>query len=357
MKKTNQILSLVIVFLMILAVSARRDGKILGYKIGAKEATEETVKSDTVRVEKDGTIVVNTTPLAKDIVGYGGNVPLEISVKDGKITGIKALDNSESPEFFGQAKSLFNRWTGKTVDEATAMKVDAVSGATYSSKAIIGNMQRGLAYVQKASAEKSAASSFDFSAKTICGILVALMAAIVPLFYKNKRYRIVQQVLNVAVLGFWCGSCVSYASIISFSSNGLKPLAFPVATILLIIAFIYPLFGKRSYYCANVCPLGSLQELAGRCGTYKVKMGAKTLKRLDLFRQLLWAALMLCLWSGAWFGWVDLEPFSAFIIQSASVAAIVIAVAFVLLSIVIPRPYCRFVCPMGTLFKIGQSDK
>ena len=76
-----------------------------------------------------------------------------------------------------------------------------------------------------------------------------------------------------------------------------------------------------------------------------------------LFRQLLWAALMLCLWSGAWFGWVDTEPFSAFIIQSASVAAIVIAVAFVLLSIVMPRPYCRFVCPMGTLFKIGQSDK
>lgn len=98
---------------MILAVSARRDGKILGYKIGAKEATEETVKSDTVRVEKDGTIVVNTTPLAKDIVGYGGNVPLEISVKDGKITGIKALDNSESPEFFNQAKSLFDQWTGK----------------------------------------------------------------------------------------------------------------------------------------------------------------------------------------------------------------------------------------------------
>ena len=122
-----------------------------------------------------------------------------------------------------------------------------------------------------------------------------------------------QQVLNVAVLGFWCGSCLSYASLISFTSNGLKPLAFPIATLLLIVAFVYPLFGKKSYYCANVCPFGSLQELAGRCVNYRIRIGATTAKRLDRLRQVLWAALMLCLWTGVWFDWVDIEPFSAFI--------------------------------------------
>ena len=71
------------------------------------------MKSDTLRVEKDGTVVVNTAPLAKDIVGYGGNVPLEISIQDGKVTSIKAQANSETPEFFGKAKSLFARWTGR----------------------------------------------------------------------------------------------------------------------------------------------------------------------------------------------------------------------------------------------------
>jgi polyferredoxin len=35
----------------------------------------------------------------------------------------------------------------------------------------------------------------------------------------------------------------------------------------------------------------------------------------------------------------------------------VLAVAFVLLSIVVPRPYCRFVCPTGTLMKTAEMSK
>ena len=85
-------------------------------------------------------------------------------------------------------------------------------------------------------------------------------------------------------------------------------------------------------------------------------MKPKTAKRLDLFRQLLWAVLMLCLWTGVWFDWIDYEPFSAFVFQSASWVVIVIAVVFVSLSTVIIRPYCRFVCPTGSLFKYSQQS-
>ena len=66
---------------------------------------------------------------------------------------------------------------------------------------------------------------------------------------------------------------------------------------------------------------------------------------------------MLCLWSGVWFDWIDYEPFSAFVVKSASWVAIVIGVAFLLLSTVVMRPYCRFVCPMGTLFKLSQGNR
>jgi polyferredoxin len=86
-------------------------------------------------------------------------------------------------------------------------------------------------------------------------------------------------------------------------------------------------------------------------------MKPKTVKRLDRFRQLLWAVLMFCLWTGIWFDWIDYEPFSAFIFQSASWVVIGIAIAFVLLSTIVMRPYCRFVCPTGTLFKISQNNK
>ena len=356
-KKIKQIVCLIICFLMVTAVSVRRDGKLLGHNFSESKKTTQTVGNDTMRVASDGTIVINTTSLGKDITGYGGNVPLEIFIKDGRVSDIKALPNTETPEFFDHAKTLFAKWKGKKVEEAATMKVDAASGATFSSKAIIGNMQRRLAYAAKTTAEKHWYSQFDVSAKAIAGLAVALMAAIIPLFYKNRRYRTVQQLLNVGVLGFWCGSMMSYASLIGFMSNGINVIAFPVATILLIVAFVYPLFGKKSYYCTHVCPYGSLQELVGRCVGFKVKMKATTVHRLNIVRQLLWAVLMVCLWSGAWFGWIDDEPFSAFIVESASWAAIVIAVVFILLSTVVMRPYCRFVCPMGTLFKLSQNSK
>ena len=64
---------------------------------------------------------------------------------------------------------------------------------------------------------------------------------------------------------------------------------------------------------------------------------------------------MLCMWIGLWFTWVEYEAFSAFIFESASPIVIGIAFVFVLLSLAIPRPYCRFVCPTGTLFKIAQK--
>lgn len=353
--KSIQILSLAIVFLMMAAVSIRRDHKLLGHDFAEQEVVKS--QSDTMRTEADGTIIINTKSLAKDISGYGGQVPLEIYIKDGRVSQVKALPNSETPEFFGRASTLLSRWNGKTLDEAAQTKVDAVSGATYSSRGIIGNMQRGLQYAGKHATKPSLWQEMDLSAKTIAGLIVALMAAIVPLFIKNRRYRMVQQLLNIGVLGFWCGSFMSYSSLIGYVSNGIHPLSMLLPTLLLIVAFIYPLFGKKSYYCTNVCPYGSLQELAGRCTKRKLKMSSATIKRLDTFRKLLWGALMICLWTGVWGSWVDYEPFSAFIFQSASWAAIAIAVLFIVLSLFTPRPYCRFVCPMGTLFKVSQSSK
>lgn len=352
--KLQQLLSLLTCVLLVMAVSIRRDGKVVGRELKQQQAN--STKTETMVVLEDGSVRLNTTELGKDIIGYGGTVPLEIILENGKVKSVKALENSETPDFFKEASALLTKWNGRTVEEAQKLKVDAVSGATFSSKAIIGNVQRGLQYAAKNPVQDSIWAEIDFSSKAIAGLIVVLLAAIVPLFVKDRRYRISQQILNVIVLGFWCGSFLNYTSIVSYMSNGMNVLTLIVPVIMLITAFVYPLFGKKSYYCTHVCPFGSLQELAGKCVGYKIKMKPKTTKRLDMFRQLLWAVLMLCLWTGVWFDWIDYEPFSAFVFQSASWVVIVIAVVFVALSMVIVRPYCRFVCPTGSLFKYSQQS-
>lgn len=361
--------SLLVCLLIIASLAIVKHGEFMGYSVKPKADQRQTVSNDTLHVLDNGSVVVNTTNLAPDVMGYAGKVPLEITVKDGIVQEVRAKDNAETKEFFEQAATLLGRWKGKSVDEAMRMKVDAVSGATFSSKAIIENVQRGLAYakqkgvtavegedeVAEGSDDSSKALGFELSVKSVAGLIVVLLAAILPLFVKNKRYRLCQSVLNVVVLGFWCGSFLSYTSLIGYAAHGINSLALIIPVIMLTVAFIYPLFGKKSYYCTNVCPFGSLQFLAGKCVKYSVRMGQKTLKRLDLFRQILWALLMLCIWSGVWSEWMDYEPFSAFLFLTASWVTLVIAIVFFLLSFVVARPYCRFVCPMGTLLKYSQS--
>ena len=358
--KIQQVCSLIVCLLILSSLAIVKQGEWMGHELKQKTEAAKGVDNDTLRTLADGTMVINTTSLGTDITGYAGKVPLEISVKDGKVVNVKALDNAETPDFFELASDLLTKWNGKTIEEAMQTKVDAVSGATFSSKAIIGNMQRGLQYAQGQQAlasEGNALSGFDFSVKNIAGLIVVLMAAILPLFVKNRKYHLCQLVLNVVVLGFWCGAFLSYTSLIGYMAHGINVLAVIIPVVMLITAFIYPLFGKKTYYCTHVCPFGSLQQVAGKCVKYKVKMSQKTTHRLDIFRQVLWALLMLCIWGGVWADWTDYEPFSAFIFQSASWVVIALAAVFVLLSLIVTRPYCRFVCPMGTLLKLSQSSK
>lgn len=362
-----RLLSLVVVMLVLSAAAILRDGRIFGHDLRQTHAAVASVAqgSDTLEVQPDGTFVVNTRVLAKDVQGYGGPVPLKIHIdKDGRLTAIEAEPNAESPSFFDHAKELFSRWQGKTIDEAMAEDVDAVSGATFSSKAIIRNVQRGLAYAkqhgladggkgaQEESAERTVATGWTLG--SIVALIAVLLGAVVPLFTNNRRLHLVQLVVNVVVLGLWTGTFVSYTLFLRLFAGGVSlsaigTLAAPL--LMLIVALLYPLAGRSGHYCAHVCPFGSAQELAGKLSRRKLRITPRVLSVLTALRNLLWGVLMALLLTGTCTAWIDYELFTAFIYSSASVWVIVLAMLFLVLSVWVPRPYCRFVCPTGALMK------
>lgn len=362
-----RLLSLVVVTLVLSAAAILRDGRIFGHDLRQTHAAVASVAqgSDTLSVQPDGTFVVNTRVLAKDVQGYGGPVPLKIHIdKDGRLTAIEAEPNAESPSFFDRAKELFSRWQGKTIDEAMAEDVDAVSGATFSSKAIIRNVQRGLAYAkqhgladggkgaQEESAERTVATGWTLG--SIVALIAVLLGAVVPLFTNNRRLHLVQLVVNVVVLGLWTGTFVSYTLFLRLFAGGVSlsaigTLAAPL--LMLIVALLYPLAGRSGHYCAHVCPFGSAQELAGKLSRRKLRITPRVLRVLTALRNLLWGVLMALLLTGTCTAWIDYELFTAFIYSSASVWVIVLAMLFLVLSVWVPRPYCRFVCPTGVLMK------
>ena len=156
--------------------------------------------------------------------------------------------------------------------KAVTAKVDAVSGATFSSKAIIANVRAAAQYAAQTKQEQPNNNTFEWTWQYIAGLIVVLMGAIIPLFYKNKWMRRIQFVLNIVVLGLWCGTFISYSLIVSFLSHGTNWAISAVPLIMLITAFIYPCSAKRTIIVTIyvlMAPFKSLQAVQlkrnGRC--------------------------------------------------------------------------------------------
>ena len=92
--------------------------------------------------------LVNSKPASNGIKGYAGETPVMISfnVKK-KITGVYLLANQETPKFVKHVEQTgyFNNWNGLTVKKARKKKVDTVSGATFTSRAVAESVRAALA--------------------------------------------------------------------------------------------------------------------------------------------------------------------------------------------------------------------
>ncbi len=107
------------------------------------------VADDNVMTKEDGMYVINTTTLGSDIEGYNGPTPLKIYIKKNKVERIEFLKSMETPKYYAKVKrALMDKWNGLKVKDAKMQQVDIVTGATYSSEAVVKNVQVGLEYYQ-----------------------------------------------------------------------------------------------------------------------------------------------------------------------------------------------------------------
>lgn len=107
------------------------------------------IEGDTTMTKEDGIYVVNTTELGKDVEGYNGPTPLKVYINKNKVERIEFLKSMESPKYYAKVKkALMDKWNGLKVKEAQTLQVDAVTGATFSSEAVIQNVQLALDYYQ-----------------------------------------------------------------------------------------------------------------------------------------------------------------------------------------------------------------
>lgn len=111
------------------------------------------VKTDGILTpaEKEGDYILLTNELTQGEEFHGHeehNIPLRIYLSQGKVTKIEAYDYLESPEYFPDWAPLLGQYDGLTIQDALNKEVDAISGATESSTAVLKSIRVGLEYAK-----------------------------------------------------------------------------------------------------------------------------------------------------------------------------------------------------------------
>ena len=107
-------------------------------------AATYTIKAYNAHKAPSEPIVIDTTELCKDVIGHHAITPVKITIVDGTIQSVVALPSDETPSFYENAVKVLKAFEGLTVKQALNADVDAISGATMSSDALVKNVKAGL---------------------------------------------------------------------------------------------------------------------------------------------------------------------------------------------------------------------
>lgn len=226
----------------------------------------------------------------------------------------------------------------KTTDSTAIQKADtdSVSAGENTPQVAANNMEQSL--------------PTSIWIKNILLVVISVLATVlffVPRWAKKLRLPLLA--VSVIVLGFWQSAMLSVSQFIGWLHQGVPMQMQWGLLVVAALSIALPLFTGKKFYCVYVCPFGGLQELAGRLNKkHKYNVPVQAVKVLLVVRKAIFFAIVITFLAGMDLSIVgDLEPFSAFSISMAPVAALIIGIVSVVLSVFVSKPWCRFVCPLG----------
>lgn len=301
--------------------------------------------------------IVYSQRYAPETEGFAGPTPLYIYIDAaGTVAAAAPGPNAETADFFAEAYGgIAPAYVGLPLAEAAGRRPDAVTGATYSSHSLIENFYTTLSARANAEAAKASRRPVPGWPRTVAVIGVLLLGVIVSWRFRRVGWiAVVVRLLNVGVLGFWCGQFLSLTMLRDWVARGFDPVASLGAVVMLMVAVLMPLCHRPHHYCSWTCPLGSAQWLLGRLPLPKVHCSERVTRFFSRLRLALFSLLMLLLWAGVGAEWLDYEPFSAFLVTSAAPAVLVLAGSILVASCFVPQLWCRALCPVGQLLELAE---
>lgn len=319
-----------------------------------------------VREPAGEAVVLATGAAGAGVEGYGGAVDLALSVgSDGAIRRVEVLAHRETPAYVKDLPAWVQRFRGMDVRSLAAGgegAVDAMTGATVTSRAILGTLAQatrrvggevlGLPMPPLAPARPWHAPLGD---PGLWYAVVALAGAVLVHLRGSARIR----------LGFLLASGIIGGAILQVQLSAgwllswlrLDPTSFEAAPAVAVLGAgflgLSVLWGP--VHCAHVCPYGALQEgvsLVGRRLGLAVRMPDRVHRTFRAVKYGVLVAVALVLFApvpDARLAWDPLAAAFSGRIEGAAGLLVALSLAGSLFTF---RFWCRGFCPVGAFFNL-----
>lgn len=302
--------------------------------------------------------ILSSKPYSDSIIGYAGPVHFIMGVTAyNKLLGIKLTEHVESPGYitFIENAGFFSNFENKSIHKVVEQPIDAVSGATLTCDAITEAAKKRLAthidiIVELEKGQKKKVGK-------LLSILVILLALCSFFFKAFKKYRLLLLISSIAVLGFYQGTFISMFLLQGWVYSGIPAGTQWLLTALVGLSILLPFVFNKSFYCNYLCPYGAAQELAGRFNKKRKGFPFRKTIFIKYLREMIFAVLIIMVVSGFNIDLTNVEPFTAFVFRSASWAAIILALVFLVLSFFFNKPWCYHFCPTGQFLAFFRISK
>lgn len=331
------------------------------------------------------------TPEYIESIGYGG--PLEVWFgldKNGQITGAALGRNVETPGFIRTVDEFLLQF--KNTDLKTPLilgqNIDAMTRATISSAAILKAVSETVKLVEPALFQVEAQTetvsdeinttntiivekplsdkpeviktiagkeqkkiTFSWLIYTFLRFLLVFSALLIAIGRGGRKSLLTVSLISVFLLGFSNAAMLTTASIISAFKSPTLLLTQPFGMMPIMVLITTFLFGWL--YCATTCPLGHLlrwlRNISSRLFPSIKKMdahpGGRSLPIIIPLSLLITAAVGQYMTGNA--EWLYIDPFAMIFTFNGDNLDLLLAIFVLISGILVPRFWCRFLCPVG----------
>lgn len=294
---------------------------------------------------------------AADATGYGGPIYLLVGIDpQGVIAGMQVIEQRETPGFYAllRDRSFIEGFLGQDADRPFELgqDVDTISGASLSAGAVAEAIRNASQKIITGVLEPTPpAIRFSLPEITLLGMYAGVL--VMPRLKSTRHKKVLRWAMlltSMVIIGFMLNQPLTVANFASVLAGYWPTWQDHLFWYLMLggVLLMVIVQGKNSY-CYAICPFGAVQDCLGQLS------GTKPFLPGSVYRQLRWAPrwmAVLAMALGLAFrqpGAASYEPFGTLFSLSAGFFPWMLLVFVLFASLIILRPFCYYLCPVGAI--------